>query len=145
MVALIRRYRSAEAAPHLGNSLAGERWLRCVLVARPDLVGAAWLAPMPPAVPRADLRTTTAAMAAGVDADGEAVVVAASAGIDLDLVPAAADARRAAGVGLGGARLILAVPPGDDHPRTRQLAALLREPAELITVPAGWKDLTGTL
>ena len=97
---------------------------------------------MPPAVPRGDLRTPTAALAAGVDGDGEPRVVAASTGIDLDLVPEAADARRLAGL---DARLVLAVPPADDHPRTRQLAATLREPAQVVTVPAHWKSLAGTL
>lgn len=144
VVAMIRRFRLPEGSAHLANSLAGERWLRTVLVARPDVVGAAWLAPMPPAVPRRDLRDATAAMAAGVDRDGQPVVVAASTGIDLDVVPAAADARAASGLG-DAARLILAVAPGDDHPRNRELAALLREPAEVITVPADWKGLAGTL
>jgi len=142
VVALVRRWRRAGAAIHLANTLAGERWLRHVLVARPDVVGAAWLAPMPPAVPRGDLRLPSAAMMAGVDREGAPVVVAASTGVDLDLVPAAADAHRAAGL---PARLILAVPEGDDHPRTRQLAALLNEPAQVVTVPAGWKALTDTL
>jgi hypothetical protein len=143
VVALIRRFRTPTGSAHLANSLAGERWLRSVIVAHPDLVGAAFLAPLPPAVPRGDLRTATAAMAAGVDADGRAVVVAASKGIDLDLVPAAADARRASS--LVNARLVLALAPADDHPRTRQLADLLRPPAEVVTVPADWKSLTGTL
>ncbi len=143
VVALIRRLRTPDGSAHLANSLAVERWLRNVLVARPDLVGAAWLAPLPPAVPRGDLRTQTAAMAAGVDTDGAPVVVAASTGIDLDAVPAAADARRASG--FDDARLIVAIPPADDHPRTRQLAALLRQPAEVVTVPAEWKSLAGTL
>jgi hypothetical protein len=139
---MIRRLRTPEGTAHLANSLAGERWLRSVIVARPDLVGAAWLAPMPPAVPRSDLRTSTAALAAGVDRDGQPLIVAASTGIDLDLVPAAADGRRAGGL---DARLVLAVAPADDHPRTRQLAALLREPAEVVTVPSDWKGLAGTL
>jgi hypothetical protein len=143
VVAMIKRRRSPEGSAHLANSLAVERWLRHVVVGRPDLLGAAWLAPMAPSLPRGDLRTSAAAMAAGVDTNGEPVVVATSAGIDLDLVPAAADARRAAG--LDSAHLILAVPPGDDHPRTRQLAAALREPAEVVTVPPGWKSLAGTL
>ncbi len=142
VVAMIRRLRTPEGTAHLANSLAGERWLRSVIVARPDLVGAAWLAPMPPAVPRTDLRTSTAALAAGVDRDGQPVIVAASTGIDLDAVPAAADGRRA---GRLDARLVLAVPPADDHPRTRQLAALLHQPAEVVTVPSDWKSLAGTL
>jgi hypothetical protein len=53
-------------------------------------------------------------------------------GIDLDLVPTAADVRLAAG--LPGARLVLAVPERDDHPVTRALAAMLTEPAEVRPV-----------
>ncbi len=143
VVALIRRFRVPGGSAHLANSLAVERWLRHVLIRRPDLVGAAFLAPLPPAVPRVDLRTTTAAMAAGVDFEGKPLVVAASAGIDLDVVAAAADARQAHG--LGDARLIVALPQPDDHPRTRQLAALLRDPAEVVIVPPDWKSLAGTL
>ncbi|HEX3426500.1 MAG TPA: hypothetical protein VHT30_10250 [Acidimicrobiales bacterium] len=144
VVAVVRRFRRPDAPAHLANSLSGERWLRQGLVARPDLVGAAWLAPMPPAVARRDLRVPSAAMATGVDVEGRPVVVAASTGIDLDLVPAAADARRAAGLE-PGARLLLAIPPADDHPRTRQLAGSLHQPAEVMTVPTGWKALADTL
>jgi hypothetical protein len=72
-------------------------------------------------------------VAVGVDDDGGAVVVACSVGIDLDLVPFAADARGA--VGLDDARLLLAVPERDDHPVTRALATRLRQPAEVVPVP----------
>jgi hypothetical protein len=82
-------------------------------------------------------------MAVGVDVDDQPVVVAASTGIDLDLVPSAADARRAAG--LDETRLVLAMVPADAHHRTQQLAGRLRHPAEVRTVPANWKDLAGTL
>jgi hypothetical protein len=60
--------------------------------------------------------------------------VVCSAGIDLDLVPFAADARDA--VAEAGARLLLAVPEGDDHPVTRELAARLAVPADVVPVPA---------
>jgi hypothetical protein len=143
VVALIRQFRTPGGSAHLANNLARERWLRAVLVAKPDLVGAAWLAPLPPAVPRTDLRTPGPALAAGMDRDDQPVVVAASTGIDLDLVPAAADGRRAAG--LDTARLILALAPADAHRRTRQLAALVVPPAEVVTVPADWKGAAGTL
>jgi hypothetical protein len=62
-----------------------------------------------------------------------------SSGIDLNLVPAAADAWLADG--RDGCRLIIAVPSGDDHPVTRDLAAALREPATVVTVPADWNAL----
>jgi len=74
-------------------------------------------------------------VAVGVDGDGAAMVVACSVGIDLDLVPFAADGREA--LGLGDARLVLAVPERDDHPVTRALAARLRNPAVVVPVPPG--------
>ena len=51
----------------------------------------------PPPVPRANLKDPVPCVAVGVDADGEPVVVVCSVGIDLDLVPFAADARLAIG------------------------------------------------
>jgi hypothetical protein len=138
-VALVRRLRTASAPPHLANTLAKERWLRAVLVARPELVGAAHLAPVPPPVPRRDLRRPHPAPAAGVDLNDRPIVVVCSSGIDLNLVPAAADAWLADG--RDGCRLIIAVPSGDDHPVTRDLAAALREPATVVTVPADWNAL----
>ena len=52
-------------------------------------------------------------------------------GVDLDLVPAAADARLADG---RDARLVLAVPARDVHPVTVDLAAALANPAEIVAV-----------
>ena len=72
-------------------------------------------------------------VALGAGVDGAPVVVVCSAGVDLDLVPFAADAREA--LADSGARLILVVPEGDDHPVTRRLAARLAVPAEVVTVP----------
>lgn len=140
VVKLIGAVRTPKNKAHLASTLAPERWLRSVLVGRPDQVGAAWLAPVPPPVTRRDLRERGAALAAGVDGDGRPVVVAASVGIDLDLVPEAADGRRACG--LDQAALQLAMVPADDHPRTRQLAALLKDPAEVVTVAPDWKCST---
>ncbi len=41
-----------------------------------------------------------------------------------------------------GCRVVVAVPPGDDHPVTRALAADLRDPAEVVTVTADWRGLS---
>ncbi len=103
-------------------------------------MGAVLLAPAPPLVRRGDLRQPVPAPAAGVDRDDQPIVVVCSTGIDLDAVPAAADARLADG--RPRCRAVVAVPPGDDHPVTRMLAADLREPAEVIVVPAGWRGLS---
>jgi hypothetical protein len=131
VVVLVRRHRRPDAPPHPLRQLAAARWLRARLVGDPSLVGADHLAPVAATVEAPDLRTPWPAPAAGVDAGGRPVVVVCSTGIDLDLVPAAADARLADG---RGARLLVAVPGRDDHPVTRALAAVLAKPAEVVTV-----------
>ena len=135
VVAAVAEHRRPGAEPHPLNRLNAERLLRARLIAEPSLVGALVLEAAPPPVPRANLKDVVPCVAVGVDADGEAVVVVCSVGIDLDLVPFAADARGA--VGLGEARLLLAVPERDDHPVTRALAARLRRPAEVVAVVPG--------
>ena len=134
VVELVRRYRRLDAEPHPLQRLALARWLRARLLAEPRLVGADHLAPLAPTVEAPDLRTPWPAPATGIDVDGGPLVVVASVGIDLDLVPAAADARLADG---RDARLVLAVPPQDAHPVTLALAAALAQPAEVVTVDRG--------
>jgi hypothetical protein len=142
VVSLVRRLRVAGAVRHPANTLARERWLRSVLVAHPGMVGAAELFPVPPPRPRVDLRLPAPAPAAGVDLAGAPMVVVASVGVDLDFVPAAAEARLswdlARPAGTPPARLVLVVPQGDDYPVTRELAAELVAPAEIVTVPRDW-------
>ena len=137
-VAAVREHRRAGAPHHPLNRLASERWLRALLVDRPAHVGAAHLVPVPSPVARDDLRRHAPAPAAGVDEQGRPLLVVCSTGIDLDLVPAAADARLADG---RGPRLVLVVPERDDHPVHRSLSALLVEPAEVRTVPDDWRSL----
>jgi hypothetical protein len=131
VVELVRRHRRAEAENHPLKLLAAARWLRSRLIADPGLAGADHLAPLAPTVEAPDLRTPWPAPATGVDLDGQPIVVVASTGVDLDLVPAAADARLADG---RDARLVLAVPPRDVHPVTVALAAALARPAEVVAV-----------
>ena len=134
VVELVRRHRRTDAENHPLQLLAAARWLRSQLIADPGLVGADHLAPLAPTVEPPDLRTPWPAPATGIDLDGQPLVVVASTGVDLDLVPAAADARLADG---RGARLVLAVPPRDLHPVTVALAAALAQPAEVVTVEPG--------
>jgi len=131
VVRLVARHRTSDAEPHPLKLLAASRWLRSRIVEEPSLVGALYLTPMAPVVEPPDLRTPWPAPAVGVDTAGEPVVVVTSVGVDLDLVPAAADARLADG---RGARLVLALPSRDAHPVTRALAAALAEPADVVTV-----------
>jgi hypothetical protein len=130
-VEFVRQHRRPGAEGHPLNRLSAERWLRALVVAAPGLVGATELAMLPCPVPRDDLR-----LGAPAPAGGDAIVVACSTGIDLDLVPVAADARLAH---QPDARLVLVMPERDDHAVTRSLAAALTHPAEIHTVPDDWR------
>jgi hypothetical protein len=107
------------------------------VLADPARVGCARLEPVAPVLPRQSVKDVAAAGAVGEDADGRPVVVACSVGIDLDLVPTAADLRAQRSP---GARLLLAVPERDDHPVTRRLAGALVDPAEVLVLPADWRS-----
>jgi len=133
VVAFVRKHRVRGGENHPLQGLAADRWLRSRLLHEPALVGADHLAPLAPVVEAPDLRTPWPAPATGIDIEGRPVVVVASVGVDLDLVPAAADARLAAFPD-GGARLVLAVAERDAHAVTRALAAALAAPADIVTV-----------
>jgi hypothetical protein len=135
VVALVRQWRAPGTERHPANTLARERWLRSAVMGRPALVGARWLDPLPALLPRGDLRRSVPAAASGDGADGRPVVVVCSTGVDLDLVPVAADYRNAT---RGSPRLVIVVPEGDDVRATRDLVDALAEPAELRTVPRDW-------
>ena len=135
VVALVRQWRAPGTERHPANTLARERWLRSLVMGRPALVGARWLDPLPALLPRGDLRRSVPAAASGEGADGRPVVVVCSTGVDLDVVPVAADYRNAAG---GSPRLVIVVPEGDDVRATRDLVDALAAPAELRTVPRDW-------
>jgi hypothetical protein len=135
---IVQAHRRPHAERHPLNQLAPERWLRALLVADPGRIGLASLRPADPAVARPNLRDRAVAIAVGRDTDGGDVVVACSVGVDLDLVPSAADARA---THAPEARLLLVVPERDDHPVTRALAGRLRQPAEVVTVPDDWRRL----
>lgn len=136
VIEIVRALRRPDAEPHPLNQLVPERWLRARLVAEPGRVGARELRPAPAAVPRANLREKGIAVAQGTAEDGSSVVVACSVGIDLDVVPAAADARCSIDP---RARLLVVVPERDAHPVTRALGARLAEPAELVALEGDWR------
>jgi hypothetical protein len=132
VVAVVSRLRRRGADPHPLNRLGASRLLRSRLVDDPSPVDAVVLEPVPPPVPRASLRDEVPCVAAGFDRAGRPLVVVCSTGVDLDVVPFAADARAATGP--AGARLLIVVPERDAHPVTRRLAAALAEPAEVVAV-----------
>ncbi|MDQ3147822.1 MAG: hypothetical protein M3R01_12990 [Actinomycetota bacterium] len=131
VVDLVREHRRPGAPRHPLNQLVPERLLRRLIVDEPGLVGGEHLRPVPALSPLPDLRSSGPVPAVGVDPDGRAVVVVCSVGVDVDLVPAAADMRLADG---RDARLVLAVPGRDAVASTRELAAALTDPAEVVAV-----------
>jgi hypothetical protein len=139
VVAIVRERRQAGRPHHPLNQLAPERWLRAALCRNPGALGLRALEPASGPRPRANLRERNVAVARGETAgtDPRPVVVACSVGIDVDLVPTAADARAALDP---GAELWLAVPARDDHATTRRLASRLRAPARIVPVPDGWRS-----
>jgi hypothetical protein len=142
VVRVVRDRRRPGVPRHPANTLARERWLRAAVIADPSLVGMSELTPVPPPLPGRGLRQGTAAPAAGTDPSGRHAIVVCSTGVDVDVVPTAADARRAHG--RPDDRLVIAVPRGDDYPVTRALAASLRHPAEVVVVDRDWETPTPT-
>jgi hypothetical protein len=150
-IATVRDLRRPDARPHPANLLAGERWLRAVVRRHPQLVGLEELHAAPPPEVRKDLGQRAVAPAWGLSSTGTPTIVVCSVGIDPDVVPQAADARAQSGEWPGfpssgerdGIRLVVIVPEGEDHPLPRRLAALLRRPAEVTTVPGDWRRTGG--
>jgi hypothetical protein len=139
VVAAVKARRRPAAAAHPANTLARGRWLRSVVCSRPDIVGAAGLGPVSPPVPWFDLPEAGPAPCLGRSAsDGAPLLAVCSVGVDVDLVPTAADARLAH---CPGAELLLVVPAGDDVPILGEMAALLARPATIRTVPKDWQSL----
>jgi hypothetical protein len=88
VVGVVRSHRFAGAPPHPVRDLCRERWVRSAVIAAPDLVGATELASIETTVPRDNLRDPHPALA-----KGPGLVVASTHGVDVDLLPLAADAR----------------------------------------------------
>jgi hypothetical protein len=131
LVASVRGHRAPGAMPHgLGRQALG-KLLRDRVLRAPEAVGAAQLVGVAPPLAVEDRNAPGPAVAYGRAPSGNAMVVVCSVGIDLDLVPFAADARLATD---DAARLVLAMPERDAHPVTRRLAARLRRPAEIAVV-----------
>jgi hypothetical protein len=130
----VRVYRHRHARPHPVNRLARERWLRSKLIVRPSIVGLDDLVSTAPAEPRANLRDPVPAAAVGHDSNGATVLVVCSVGVDLELVPIAADLIDRE----RPHRVVLALPARDHAPIQRKLAAHLAVPVEFVAVEGEW-------
>lgn len=122
---------------HPLGRMASERWLRKVLVDQPERIGTVALEAVESIVERERVDEAVPAIAVGTGASGAPVVVVCSTGIDLDLVPTAADARITYGP---EADLLLVLPERDAHPVTRTLSDALTRPGAMIAVSPDWRS-----
>jgi hypothetical protein len=150
VVGAVAEVRDVSSPAHPLNRLSPERFLRWRLEQEPWLVDLASVEPAPPPTPRRNLKDRTPCSALGRRLDGTPVVVVCSVGVDLDLIPYAADARLAAAAwgmmrggepgvsatGPIGGRLdvVVALPSRDVVPATTELAGLLRHSVTLAPV-----------
>jgi hypothetical protein len=129
VVAAVEPHRRPGADPHPLNRLGQSQALRARLIDDPALVGAVRVEARPSPLDRPNLKDPYPCVAnASIDGRSETLVV--SAGVDLDLVPFATDARLATGE---PTRIV--VPARDAVPVQRDIAALLKEP--MLIVPVG--------
>lgn len=137
VIASVDAVRRVDAEAHPLRRLAPEGWMRWRLLQDPHLIGAQQLRPVEPPTPRDSVKDVGASIAVGLDLAGQTIVVACSVGIDLDVVPTAADARV---LNDPDARVVIVVPERDDHPATRRLAERLIGPSEVIGLSGEWRD-----
>jgi hypothetical protein len=125
---------------HALDRLVPERLLRWRLERDPAAIGLDSIAPTEPPVPRPTVKDRAPCSARGRRADGSAVVIVCSVGVDLDLIPYATDARRLGesqpGVGggdVGTVETVIVLPPRDLVRMTVELAGLLDQAVALVS------------
>ena len=138
---VVREHRSPGASPHPLNRLSAARWLRALLIRRPDLVGAGRLRASSSPLPRGGPKEPAPAVAYGLTPDGRRLVVVVCVGIDLNVVPFAADARLFLDP---DAELVVALPRRDAHDVIRKMSARLRRPAQIVEVDDRWSTMTAS-
>ena len=130
VVAHVTAHRAAGAPRHPLNLIAASRLLRARLVEHPGLVGgdeALGITPVSPPMPRNNLKDELPC--AAISADGRTLVVCSS-GVDLDVVPFAADAADMHGAD----RCLIAVPARDVVAIQQRLAVLVRVPTRFVPI-----------
>jgi len=133
VVETVRRHRTLGTDPHPLNRLGAERFLRWASLNEPERLGAVDLEPAPPPVARTNIKDPVPCVAIGRRADGRRLVAVYSTGIDLDLVPFAADARAFLEPLVGAdVDTMLVVPARDASPVTAALAALATTPMAIV-------------
>lgn len=138
IVDVVATHRRPGADPHPLNRLGAERALRSRVIAEPWLIDASYLRWAAPAMARPNLKDPIPCVAVGDTADGRPLVAVFSTGVDIDVVPFAADARLFHATPATGSLndLVIVVPERDATTVTKQLAATLRDEARVIGLPS---------
>ena len=129
VVAVVADARRPGAPAHPLNRLARSRAVRALLIREPQRIGATVVEPVEPPVARTNVRDDVPC-AAIATIDGEEIAVVCSAGVDLDAVPFATDAR----LDSGAVDCVVVLAAGCDLPIQYELAAALRRPMRIATV-----------
>ena len=128
VVEAVETHRSVVARQHPLNRLGQERFLRWRLEQEPGLIGMSELAPAESPVPRPNLKDPVPCVARAQNDEAVAMVVC-STGIDLDLIPFAADVQE-----MYGDPVFVVTPERDLVSITRDMAGLLEAPVELRSI-----------
>lgn len=129
VVHTVTQHRRDGAPTHPLNLLAPERALRARVIRDPGLVGAKKLNVAEPPVQRENVKDSVPCCAIGEDEQGPIVLVFV-AGIDLDAVPFAADARSSLAP---DARLLIVTASRNIVPAQLRMARMLKKPAEFVS------------
>ncbi|MFZ9721362.1 MAG: hypothetical protein ACO3FT_03550 [Ilumatobacteraceae bacterium] len=129
VVQTVLQHRRAGAPTHPLNLLAPERALRKRVVSNPSLIGARDLRNAEPPVPRTNVKDSVPCCALGEDEHGPLLAVFV-AGIDLDAVPFAADARSYLAP---DARLLIVTASRNIVPAQTRMADMLVRHAEFVS------------
>ena len=130
VVAHVAQHRAAGAPAHPLNRLAPERALRAAVVANPSRIAARVVHIAEPPVARMNLKDSVPCVAIAQMIDGDEAVVVFTAGVMVDAVPFAADARDRLNA---GARLSIVADSRNVLPTQQRLAAMLSQPATFVS------------
>ena len=130
VVQTVSAQRRTDAPTHPLNLLATERALRQRVLTSPASVGLHTLSLAEPPLPRRNLKDAVPCCAVGVDASGATHVVVFVAGIDLDAVPFAADARDRLA---RSAQLVVVAERRNIVPLQVRIGELLAQPAKFVS------------
>ena len=123
-------HRRLGAPSHPLNLLASERAMRSRAISAPQSIGLKSLEVVEPPVARANVKDSVPCCAIGRDLNDAEVVAVFVAGVDLDAVPFAADARDRHS---RGAQLLIVAPSRNIVPLQERIAGALREPARFVS------------